>query len=406
MSLLLSNSQESQESILSDIFQQLARYGDAVNAKNNVESLGREFGLAKLYVCSEGKDLFGGLQDVTCPKTIRTHDLTLIDRKIELIFQWSPKSASVDPLIFKAISMTSILSLFAVFVASTLVYLILRTRIKDLSDRILVSAEPQQTSPLNSPISELQPIANAIFEMRRTLVQSNERISELKTSEALGKLARQVAHDIRSPLSALALLKAKQKFLDDESASLASSAIVRIAGIADDLLKFQTQPSQQSMILSKPIVRSFVELKRVEYPALAIDLEISELIDCTLPLSEDTLFRILSNTINNSVEAFGDRAGGHILIKITTVNQRCEFLIVDNGPGVSDLVAAKIQNHPESEGKQDSQTSGFGLGLSYARTVMNSIGGEWSFKSKMGYGTTVGYLIPVLNSDTTNYQPF
>src|SRR5665213_956082 len=103
--------QINQEHLLTETFAQSARFGDIVDNKTNVESLGKSFGLSRVMICHDGIDIIGGMVKEPCPAEYRHYDLRIIDQDLQLYFIWSANSAIATPIVLRAILITFMLSL-------------------------------------------------------------------------------------------------------------------------------------------------------------------------------------------------------------------------------------------------------------------------------------------------------
>lgn len=127
-------------------------------------------------------------------------------------------------------------------------------------------------------------------------------------------------------------------------------------------------------------IEEIISEKRVSLrPMLGIDLianiysEDSYGLFAKINLSE--LKRILSNLINNAVEALPEKRGS-ITIKLNGNSDGLVSIIVsDDGKGIPSEQLPKLAQEGVSYGKEKSGESGSGLGLYHARTVIEKWGG-------------------------------
>lgn len=220
-----------------------------------------------------------------------------------------------------------------------------------------------------------------------------EQIQILKDEQA-----RSFAHDIRSPLLALQVLKdLVSKSLSDDQRSLLKHTIVRINDLANTVLP-KTDVSSESEISSVflwPLVDKLVSEKKLEYqhiPNLLVETKCKSVIfDLYVSANESDLSRILSNLVNNAIEAKYENRHIHVQITLESHPQWIEIDVIDNGIGVQKEVLDKIFDRGFSIGKKD----GMGLGLANAKKVIESWGGNIVVESTLGSGSIFKIRLPM-----------
>lgn len=234
-----------------------------------------------------------------------------------------------------------------------------------------------------------------------TLVQ---KTNIAKTNE-LNSLARQLAHDIRSPLAALDMaMDSLYVANDSQTKAIIKNATNRINDIANNLLnrsrpKQTTSNSSNAMadhVLILDVVNSIVAEKRIitrNKENISLSLESSS-DSCTsfVKVNESTLKRCFSNILNNSIEALGEI--GTVSIKIERTINNVSIIIKDNGKGMPKNVLEKLGKKGFSSGKE----TGNGLGVYHAIQSIESFGGNVVFESMLGIGTTVTISLPIAPS--------
>lgn len=198
------------------------------------------------------------------------------------------------------------------------------------------------------------------------------------------KVASQVSHDIRSPLSALTIAAGKlQKSADPEVVALILSAVKRIESIATDLLQERKRVANQLSL--NEMITSVAEEKRIllSHSNIQLNVVLAE-DDLFLAPSAHGLDRVISNLLNNAIEAC-EAGGGVVEVNLAELDNSFEILIRDNGKGMSPEVLHKAGQEGFSSGK----TEGNGLGIFSAKTFVRSLRGSLEIKSELDKGTTV-----------------
>lgn len=205
----------------------------------------------------------------------------------------------------------------------------------------------------------------------------------------------QAAHDIRSPLSALNIVAHELSEISDEKREVMSNAIQRINDIANDLLSkagvSAPAPDFNWMSLDR-VVQNLVNEKALEFrdfPRLEISAQLENINETLSTDKAGELSRVLSNLINNAVEASDDKFNQ---IRIVLRNElHANLLIIeDRGKGIEPSILERLGREPISIGKEN----GFGLGVFHAFQSIAGIGGSLSIESKVDHGTTVYLLLP------------
>lgn len=225
--------------------------------------------------------------------------------------------------------------------------------------------------------------------------------SKVRETVLIADLSSRLAHDIRSPLAALNMVASQARSFPAEQADLLLSATKRIQSIANDLLvkkkmvmggNFFTSAQSTTVGGVLSVASQIVgEKKALVAGAHQIKITDSNFSEAGLQTSvvawDLELGRILSNLIDNSIEAM-PADGGSIALDLYQEDQKYIVLSVrDNGKGIADEIVPLLFSEGASFGKQDG--SGFGLGLFSCRQRVEAWGGICSIDSKLGLGTTV-----------------
>lgn len=212
------------------------------------------------------------------------------------------------------------------------------------------------------------------------------------SSQDLSKVAKQAAHDIRSPLSALNILsRTCLTEMPEEAREMMAAAIQRINDIANDLLTAPVAQAAQGICVVAEI-RQIIEEKKLVNKNIEINFVAhSEEQSFTSKLSKADLQRMISNLLNNAIEASANRKGP-ITVEVIFYPTFIDIVIIDQGKGIPAKVIANIGSEGFSFNK-----NGSGLGLYHAKSTLSSIGGKLSISSKIRVGTRVKLRVPKVN---------
>ncbi len=209
-------------------------------------------------------------------------------------------------------------------------------------------------------------------------------------------LAAQVAHDIRSPLSALNTCLKHLPQIPENQRILIRNAANRINDIANNLLQQDTSgensaPTHFQIWLLAPLLESIISEKRLQFDAQPIQLEaqissVAFFAFAKFDLKE--MKRLLSNLINNAADAL-PQSGGQIIIALDMQDELISLQIKDNGHGISEDKLKEVLKPGVSF-----KAGGSGLGLPHAKETIESWSGTLQLHSIVEQGTTIDIQLP------------
>lgn len=259
----------------------------------------------------------------------------------------------------------------------------------------------------DSVIAEIYEIIKSLSATKYAL--ESARIQK-EQQDIFAQLAKQVAHDIRSPLSAMSMVLSGIEF-DIERKELIQDSLKRINDIAKDLLDVAKNNSnsnstrdlqlERSLVMSRVVVSSFIKSilreKKNEYLNIKnVDIQYESELDerVEVEISKVEIARVLSNVLNNAFEAL-DQSVGVIRINLIDKGMFVVIRVVDTGVGMSPETIERIGKGPFTHGK----ISGNGLGISHAIKVVEGHRGKFLVTSKVGVGTEVSIELPKKNQN-------
>jgi len=246
-------------------------------------------------------------------------------------------------------------------------------------------------------------------------LKNEQELESMKLKMELDKkfliMSQQVAHDIRSPLAALNVVSSQ--ILDSSSESsemknILNISIQRINDISNDLLKqvkaANSKPELRSTPLDK-LVEDIITEKNIILTSKNMNpVSISKdfLKGVSAEIIPQELSRVLSNLLNNSIEAVDKQTG---IIKMTNTYD-ANFIVLtisDNGKGIPPSVLSKLGELGASFGKNNENESGSGIGLYHAKKTMELFGGTLNIESEVNKGTSLILKLPcVINQPESN----
>ncbi|MBI4801507.1 MAG: HAMP domain-containing histidine kinase [Elusimicrobia bacterium] len=325
-------------------------------------------------------------------------------------FSWNFSARSIlsEALGRLGIIFAAFLALVVFFVA--LVYRFSSVILKPLPD--FIEKIQGEFRKLNMPrkeikISDMDFLNRAFDDLVNGWKKAQAEALESSRLAAIGELAAQVAHDIRSPLAALDAALSKTDQLPEKQRVMVRHAVNRIRDIANNLLEKNRQqvkaaPAAGSSVaatgeppeirLLSSLIDPVITEKRLQFESrlgVNIDFELTrESYGLFARVQPVEFRRVVSNLVNNAVEVLGDK--GKVAIGLAHDEGNVILTVADNGKGISPEILAKLGQMGETHGK----AGGSGLGLFHAKTIVESWGGSLVIASELGKGATVSIKLP------------
>lgn len=223
----------------------------------------------------------------------------------------------------------------------------------------------------------------------------NDFVSSEK-SRAVSSVAEHVAHDLRSPLAALNTMLSNSTyahFSDEGVRKVVLNSLSRIKKICEDLLEVKREESKYDKVNLCNLVSEIMEEKQATLQDKNIQLKnkISTQSELNIYAESAGLKRIISNLLENSIEAFNSESGKVEVLSEQSRDGFFEIKIQDNGPGIPQELLPRLFQKGSSFGKK----RGNGLGLFAAREYVRKAGGDIFIESVVGTGTCVTLNFPM-----------
>jgi signal transduction histidine kinase len=287
---------------------------------------------------------------------------------------------------------------------------------------------------------EIGELVRTFNEMREQLAESRRKLAQQERELAWREMARQVAHEIKNPLTPMKLSvqhlrrafrraqptggRANEQSAGDGAAAEADDSrfgalfdritstlieqIHALARIADEFSSFARLPTRvvESLDLNE-VIREAESLMREEDTDITLDVTLHEE-PLVIEADHEEMRRIFINLIKNAMQAIPDERDGRIEITTARIDipdapPRVRATVTDNGSGVPRDLRDKIFQPNFS-----TKTSGTGLGLAIAKKTIEELGGEIGFHTTEGVGTTFWLQLPTADAapdDTGGVPP-
>lgn len=224
---------------------------------------------------------------------------------------------------------------------------------------------------------------------------------KIDEQEEFKKFTARIVHDITSPLISLEYFAKYCKGLSENYYATLMSIVTSIRNIAGDLLNRYMQDrneaysEKEQYILVSLALLELISHKRYQYKESKIKLNYlpdpaTKFIFIKGDLSN--FGRMISNLINNSVEAY-ENGSGTVILTTEVENQSFKITIKDNGKGMNQELIHRINgNIPVNTTKAE----GHGIGLDQVMSTLELYDGQLFVESKEGEGTAVTISFPIV----------
>ncbi len=280
----------------------------------------------------------------------------------------------------------------------------LNQRFSDLMEqtRKAVESETPTDITLGALNDEFGTLAKQFNRLLDKIAEKNSKLRVSEKKEAEFKIAAQVSHDIRSPLAALEMVLPSISELPEDKRLIIRNSINRIRDIANGLLNknkeklapFQYAPTPEigTHYLS-PLIDSVISEKRLQFRnQLNIEIDFNhsrESYGLFANIEPNDFKNVVSNLINNAVEAMGDGSGKIRLELNSENNTEIVLKIFDNGKGIPPKVLPLLTQKGMTFGK----ANGNGLGLYHAKETLTKLGGTIEITSQTSKIKTRGTCV-------------
>ena len=295
---------------------------------------------------------------------------------------------------------------FMLVIAFALAYFLstyITQSLKTISDKLSETSLNQKNEKivLEANSKEINLLIKAYNIMVDELEQSATKLAQSEREEAWREMAKQVAHEIKNPLTPMRLTvqsfqrkfdandpDLKQK-LKDYSETLIQQ-IDTMSSVASAFSNFASMPAQQNETLNVvEVVELALDIFNEDYIVFeSLEKEIISKMDRT------QLIRIITNLVKNAIQAIPlEKTEKKIVVTVKRVVNDVQISVKDNGIGIEKFNIDRI-----FEPKFTTKNSGMGLGLGIIKNIIENYKGTITFETQYGKGTTFTVSLPIINS--------
>jgi nitrogen fixation/metabolism regulation signal transduction histidine kinase len=295
---------------------------------------------------------------------------------------------------------------FMLLVAFGLAYFLstyITKSLKTISDRLSETSLNQKNEKIGVEASskEINLLIKSYNAMVDELEISAVKLAQSEREEAWREMAKQVAHEIKNPLTPMRLTvqSFQRKFdpndpdiqqrMKDYSETLIQQ-IDTMSAVASAFSNFASMPAQQNELLNVvEVVELALDIFNEDY--LVFEKESEEII---AKIDRTQLIRIITNLVKNAIQAIPDqKENKSIVVRVEQNIKTVVITVKDNGIGIKENDQDRI-----FEPKFTTKNSGMGLGLSIIKNIIENYKGSITFETQYSQGTTFTVSLPILNS--------
>ena len=271
--------------------------------------------------------------------------------------------------------------------------------VEQLADFSRKVAEGQWEEPLKiNSVRELETLVTALDRMRKDLQTYRERLVTSERHAAWSLMARKVAHEVKNPLTPIAISVADlKKSYDqqrpdfpqilDQAVRTISEEVERLKHMLQEFSEFGRLPAPQFNDCS--LNDLFADLKTL----YAKDAQDERLVirqhhpDAVFIADRAQLRQALVNLLQNALDAVN--GNGHVILAATSKPTDIEISVTDNGPGLTPEQTARLFSPGFT-----TKAHGSGLGLVMVERIVSDHQGTINVVSQPGQGTTFTLRLP------------
>lgn len=295
---------------------------------------------------------------------------------------------------------------FMLIVAFGLAYFLssyITKSLKTISDKLNETSLNQKNEKilLEASSKEINLLINAYNRMVDELEKSAVKLAQGEREGAWREMAKQVAHEIKNPLTPMRLtVQSFQRKFDPNDPNITqkmkdySETLIQqidtMNAVASAFSNFASMPAQQNETLN---VVEVVELALDIFNEEHIVFE-SESPEIIAKIDRTQLIRIITNLVKNAIQSIPEQQENKsVSVSVRKESNDVLITVKDNGIGMKQQDIDRI-----FEPKFTTKTSGMGLGLGIIKNIIENYKGTITFDTELGKGTQFTVSLPIINS--------
>ncbi len=243
---------------------------------------------------------------------------------------------------------------------------------------------------------ELNQLVKAYNKLILQVKEQKERLSFKEKEEAWREMAKQVAHEVKNPLTPMKLtIQNFERKFDPQDLQIIEKVkklsktltdqIDLVATVANAFSQFAQLPEKKNEIFNlNAEIKNIIEIFSDEQVYFHSNKEI-----IMIEMDRIYLSRIITNLVANALQAKHDNRKSIVNVDVEQLQKRIFIKVQDNGTGIPEEMYHKI-----FEPNFTSKSSGTGLGLAMVRKMIEDYKGVISVKSEVEKGSVFTIQLP------------
>ena len=246
---------------------------------------------------------------------------------------------------------------------------------------------------------EVKSLVESYNNMVEMLDKNVKELSKSNKEQAWRQMAKQVAHEIKNPLTPmkLSVQSFERNFHEngknnEEKVKEFTQTIIQqidtMSSIASAFSNFAEMPVQQGEQTNiVKAIKLALEIFKEENVSFKSNFE-----KIIININKPQIVRIITNLVKNSIQACQNVSSPKINVTIKKKDNLVEIKVHDNGHGIPEDVRPNV-----FEPNFTTKSGGMGLGLGMVKNLVNSYEGKINFETKIDKGTIFKITFPLAN---------
>ena len=299
------------------------------------------------------------------------------------------------------LSVLVVIWIYGVIIAGIVSWFTLGQALEPLKSIVETAENINRADDLSRRIPLLGSEEDEIGSLIGTFNKTLERLEVLFTAQQ--RFLADVSHELRTPLTVVKgnvdLMRRMKKF-DEESLTSIDQEAGRLTRLVGGLLLLAQAESGKLPLNFQPveldllITEVFQEMRIIAGDKVRVHL--NEIDQMLVNGDRDRMKQVLINLVANAIQYTPQ--GGDVFLSLAKVGNQARIVCRDTGPGIpaEDLPHIFERFYRAEKSRTRSQSTGFGLGLSITKWIVEHHGGRIEVNSKEEQGTTFAIWLPLL----------